>query len=286
MRPLHALLWLLIPSLICAGCVGISATPDPVDDDSATDDDDDDDDSAGDDDSASTDDDDDAVDDNACDEGVEEEDTARFVLRSEMGDPVVGASMRIYDLDAATGDVGTDVLADGEVDEEGMVLATLACADGWMIAEFAHPDHVTAHFIFKAQSLMVWGVALPTLETITGDVGEEIGSEDAGFLAVYKNDPAADIDMQTDDEFRIDGGAQLVPFGVTDGVGMWIYDDAYGVATFGLYYIDHELEGGGTVIDVRYDDASAEYATLLMLPVYSYSDGEGGHHMTVIEIRS
>ncbi len=284
-RNLLALL-LSLAMIACTGCVGITATPDPQDDDSAADDDTGDDDSAADDDDSASTDDDDDVDDNSCDEGVDEEVVARFQLRDPSGASLVGAEVALHDLDAATGAVEADPIVEGVTDEEGAIVVNLSCEYGWLVMNSSHPDYPTAHLVFKLAAGTMWTMMVPDLASYSADVGDDIGAADSGILAVTKVGTDNMPDLQGEDEFRIDEGTQLVPYDAEDGVGMWIYDSAYGSALGGVWFVDYALPGGGTVVQARYDDTSAKAATVVYLPVYSYTEGDGTLHITTLEIRS
>jgi len=282
------LLRILLPLLLCPllGCVGVQANGQPPqDDDSAPGDDDDmgdDDSAAGDDDSAG---DDDVVDDNTCDEDASSDQVVRFAIVRDQGGTVEGAQWQVFDMDPNTGEVMTDVVAEGETGADGYILATLDCAAGWMMVDVRHPDFVVLRVFFRVLDTPGRQTAMLSLESADEIVGANIASPDLGFLTVIKRTVEIASDLQGEDTCTIDDSSQLIPWDAEDDNGLWVFDGAFSQSLFGMWYADYELAGDGTVVYLRYEDLSSDHTTLINLPVWSYSD-DGEFNMTVVTIES
>ncbi len=283
--------WLLGLIWIATGCVGVTAEGVPPDDDDPTGDDDTgDDDDLGDDDSAPGDDDDttgddDVVDDNTCDEGASSKQEVRFIFRDQVNTPIAGAAWQVFDLDAETGAVDGTAVAEGTTSEKGHALTTLDCAYGWMLMEISGEGYTTTHIFFRVNDQQAWPASVISTEYADEQVGVEIADPAVGFLALVKNSPEVGSDLQGEDSFTIDGGYELVPWDAEDDIGIWVFDGAFGVNYFGLWYVDYELPGDGTVVQIRYEDLSAKRVFLANLPVWSFTAGDE-RHMTVVDIAS
>jgi hypothetical protein len=280
---------LLILLWLVGGCVGVTAggVPPGDDDSSAGDDDDigddDDDSSAGDDDDTTGDD--DAVDDNTCDEGASSEQQVRFIFHDEVGSPVEGATWRVYDLDAETGAVDGTVIDEGTTSGKGHALTTLDCAYGWMLMEFSAETFATSHVFFRVNDQPAVPNSVITADYLDEQFGADIAAPEAGFLGVIKNSIGVGPDLQGEDSCTIDGSYELIPWDAADDIGILVYDGAFATQYFGLWYVDYELPGAGTVVEFRYEDLSAGQVFLAYLPVWSFADGDA-RHKTVVDIRS
>ena len=277
---------------IASGCVGVTAEGTPPGDDDTTGDDDTvgDDDDLGDDDSAAGDDDDttgddDVVDDNTCDEGASSEQEIRFIFRDEVNTPVAGATWRVFDLDAETGAVDNTAVTEGTTSEKGHALTTVDCAYGWMLMELSAEGYATTHIFFRVNDQQAWPASVISSTYADDQVGVEITAPEMGFLALVKNSPEVGSDLQGEDSLTLDGGYEIIPWDAEDDIGLWIFDGAFGVNYFGLWYVDYELPGEGSVVQLRYEDVSAERVFLVNLPVWSFADGDE-RHVTVVDITS
>ncbi len=299
----------LIVTVVCAGCPGEASVGDDDDatagddddatvgdDDDATagDDDDsgagdDDDTTAGDDDDTTAGDDDDTVgdddvDDNTCDDGALAESAMQFLFSDTDESPIEGADWAIYDLDAATGLVDGSATASGVTGADGAIDATLDCADGWMLLEAQHPDHLTIHAFFQVYPVTGWTVVSMDELTATFAIGFGIASQDEGLLALYRVGTLGNPDMQGADSFTVDGGANLVPGGAANDLGMWIYDGASNLEMFGIWMVGADMPDHGAVGEMRYEDGASSEVTVVHAPVWSYDDGGSNHHQTVLYV--
>ena len=104
------------------------------------------------------------------------------------------------------------------------------------------------------------------------------------MLGVYKAGTLGSPDLQAGDTFSVDGGADLVPAGATDDIGMWIYDGAYETELFDIWHVDADMPEAQEPALLRYEDASEGHDTVLNAPVWSWGDGGPSHHLTVLYV--
>ena len=259
------------------------ADDDAADDDAADDDtaDDDvaDDDTAGDDDTTSG-----EVDDNTCDDGATSESLMEFVAQDTDENLLAGAQWAIYDLDAHTGALDTSPVFSGVTANDGLITVTLDCAFGWMLLEVSHSENLTVHAYFQVFPVDDWRVVTMSESTATFAIGMAISAQDEGLMALYKVGTLGNADMQGEDSFTVDSGANIVPAAAANNLGMWIFDGATTTEMFGIWMVGADLPQNQDVAALRYDDTSESAVTLLHAPIWSYDDGGSNHNMTVLYV--
>ena len=208
----------------------------------------------------------------------------QFVFTDTDENPLSGASWGIYDLDAYTGIVLATPTVTGVTTADGLIDAVLDCADGWMLLEVSHPDHLTIHAYFQVFPVTGWVVVSMDELTAVFAIGLGISSPDEGLLAVYKIGTLGSPDLQGADSFSVDGGANVVPGGAANDLGMWIFDGATTMEMFSIWMVGADMPDHGDVGELRYEDTSTGVVTVLNAPVWSYDDGGSNHNQTVLYV--
>ena len=251
------------------------AADDDVADDDAADDD------VGDDDTASV-----EIDDNTCDEGATANTQIHFMLYDTSVQPIEGAVLDFYDLDAAAGVVDNTLIHTATTDAGGNYTVSLDCAHGWVAMDVTHPDFITQHIYFRVLQSIYW--PLVSVQESLADivVGWYISDQQEGVLAVYKASTLGAADFQAADTATVDGSPNLIPSTATNDFGMWIYDDAQSiVAQLGnVHFVDHDVPEDGDPALLEYTDSSEAHTTAVYAPVWSWDSGSGNHNVTVVYV--
>jgi len=297
MRTRLAILLSVFATLLWAGCQGSVDDDDVADDDVADDDvadddasdDDASDDDTGDDDVADDDTGDDdtggtEVDDNTCDDGATSTSAIEFQVTNTDDEALAGAQWAFYDLDAHTGVVDASPVLSGVTAPDGLVNVTLDCAMGWMLMEVSHSQYLTLHAYFQVFPVDEWRIVTMDESTATFAIGMAISAPDEGLLAVYKVGTLGNADLQGEDSFTVDGGANVIPAGATNDLGMWIFDGASNTEMYDIWMVGADLPQNQDVANLRYNDTSESEITELNAPIWSYDDGGNNHNMTVLYV--